>query len=186
MALVPKINFCLKNTCSVISISDVTGIYHVSNNPTGWGSPNAQGADVLTATITITNPDGIEQIVDVSSQIPDPVTGDFTFEDITLSDYKDGVTSLNYTIITSTDTYRAYAETLLICNTRACVEKMWATVACKSCAGNCDLSSLIDDANLAEGLLNGLNSSASCCNKDCVNRVLEAIEQLCAFENCNC
>ena len=75
---------------------------------------------------------------------------------------------------------------LFTCQTRTCVDKMWAEVACKSCGGSCDLSAAIDDANLAEGLLRGLESGAVCCNEDCINKILTAISQLCNWNNCNC
>lgn len=187
MALSPTITACLKNSCTTLSVTDTTGVYNATTNPGGWGSQNTGGADVAKATITIILPNGSEQEEDVTDQIPDPVTGTFDFTDITLDAYVDGIMTIVYTVTNSAGRDRTYKyEVLFVCQTRACVDNMWAEVACESCGGGCDLSSKIDDANLAEGLLKGLEASSVCCDAACINKILASIAQLCNWNNCNC
>lgn len=184
MPLTPTISACLKNKCSDISITDTTGVYDVTTNPGGY--PNPHG--VTAATLLITLPDGTPMpIVDVLSQIPaDPITGTFTFNDIEIPNYTDGVISIIYTIVDGTGTHQYNFSALYTCKARACVDNMWADVACKTCSGNCDLADIIDDANLAEGLLRGLESGAVCCDAACVDKILSTITRLCEWNNCNC
>jgi len=183
MALSPTITACLKNKCSALSITDTTGVYDVTTNPGGYENPST----VTSAILEITLPDGSTVTEDVTSQIPaDPISGTFTFNNIEVLNYTDGVTSILYTVVDGTGTYLYTFSALYTCKVRACVDKMWADVACKTCSGSCDLADIIDDANLAEGLLRGLESGAVCCDSDCINKILNSITRLCNWDDCNC
>ena len=186
MALVLSFSSCLKTKCSVLSITDTSGVYNVTTNPTGWGSPNLLGSAVTTATLTITPPGGSAQVVNVLSQIPATVTGDITFTDITLSSYTDGVTTIAYSVSDGATTYSKSSDILFTCEARSCIDKMWAKNAAAACGNSCELLSLVDDANLAEGLLKSLKSAGACNNETCVDSILSAINQLCEFNDCNC
>ena len=190
MAFSPIITACLKNSCKTLSVTDTTGVYDATTNTTGWQDASTLlAADVSKAELLITYPNGLTQTVDVTSQIPDPVTGSISFADITMDHYSDGLIEIEYIVYDSSVdpiAYRYTYKALYTCQTRACIDKMWAEVACKSCSGNCELNDLIDDANLAEGLLRGLESSAVCCDDDCITKILAAINQLCNWNNCNC
>lgn len=184
MALTPTISACLKNKCSDISITDTTGVYDVTTNPGGYPNP----AGVTAASLTITLPDGtIMAPVDVLSQIPaDPITGSFTFNDISVPGYTDGVMTILYEVTDASGTHPYTFTALFTCKSRACVDNMWADVACKTCSGSCDLASIIDDANLAEGLLRGLESGAICCDGPCIDKILSSLTRLCNWNDCNC
>ena len=192
MAFSPTITACTKNSCTTLSITDTTGVYDATDNPKGWQDASTLlAADVTKVEILITYPNGTTQTVDADiSDIPDPVTGQFTYADIQMVGYTDGLIEIEYIVYDNTApdpvSYSYTYEALFTCQTRACVDKMWAEVACKSCSGNCELTSLIDDANLAEGLLRGLESGAVCCDETCINKILAAINQLCNWNNCNC
>lgn len=186
MALSLTFSACLKSACSKISITDTTDVYNASTNTTGWGSPNLQGSSVTSATITITPPGGSAQVVDVLSQIPATVTGEFTFTDITLDAYSDGITTIVYSVSDGVTTYSKTSEILFTCEARACIDKMWARNAAAACGNNCELLSLLDDANLAEGLLKSLKSAGACDNEECIASILASINQLCEFNDCNC
>jgi hypothetical protein len=186
MALSPVITATLGNQGQTMTVTDATGVYNVTTNPTGWETPNAAGSSITAATLTITYASGGTQIVDVLSQIPSTVTGSFAFTAITLSGYVDGITTIRYDLSTSTANYAYDLNLLFTCNVRACIDKMWATIACKSCAGSCDLPDLVDDANLAEGLYKALMSGAACSNADCVDKILATLADLCSWGNCNC
>lgn len=185
MALSPVITASLSNKCQTLTVTDATGVYSGTSTG-GWETPNAAGSSITAATLTITYANGGTQIVDVLSQIPSTVTGSFSFSGITLTGYTDGITVIRYDLSTASANY-AYDLTLLFtCNVRACIDKMWATVACKTCQGNCDIASLIDDANLAEGLFKALCSGATCCDTNCITTILNSLNDLCSWNNCNC
>jgi hypothetical protein len=186
MALVPVITACLSNKCQTLKITDATGVYDATNNTGGWENPNIAGSAVTSASITITYPNGATQVVDVLSQIPATVTGSFTFTGITLTGYQDGITTISYSVSDGTTDYKGEIQKLFTCNVRACIDKMWVDVACQTCHGNCDLGSLVDDANLAEGLYKALCSGAACCDIACTNKILDSLKNLCSWENCNC
>lgn len=182
MALV--LDFCavIKGNCSALSVTDNTGVYDASTNTTGWGAPNLAAADLESATITINS----SQEEDVLSSIPDPVTGEFTFPDIELDSYSDGLMTITYSV-TSTEgtTYSTTKQIYFTCSVRCCIDKMWRTIA-ESCDCNCDLEQMIEDALLAEGLLRALKSAASCVSTTNRDKLLVKIQRLCAFNNCNC
>jgi hypothetical protein len=186
MALELSFSSCLKTKCSKLSVIDTSGVYNVATNPTGWGTPNLLGSAVTVATITITTPGNGVQVVDVLSQIPATVTGEFTFTDITLSTYTDGITTIVYSVGDGVTTYSKSSDILFTCEARSCIDKMWAKNAAAACGNSCELLSLVDDANLAEGLLKSLKSAGACNNETCVDSILSAINQLCEFNDCNC
>jgi hypothetical protein len=53
MALVPKASLTLGNKCNKVTITDTTGVYSITANPTGWGTPNLANVDVTKATISL-------------------------------------------------------------------------------------------------------------------------------------
>lgn len=185
MALVPVITTVLSNNAKTLTVTDATGVYSASNTG-GWNAPNVVGSAITAASIVITYPDGGTQTIDVLSQIPSTVSGSFAFTGITLTGYKDGITTISYTLKVGAVTYSTELKQLYTCTIRDCIDKMWVKVACDTCHGNCDLVNLIDDANLAEGFYKALISGAACCDTKCVTKMLDTLNNLCSWKNCNC
>lgn len=58
------------NDCRTLTFSDATGVYDVSDNPGGWGAPNAELSTIdgntatLTLQITVTTSNGTETVYD--------------------------------------------------------------------------------------------------------------------------
>lgn len=187
MALSPVITATLTNNCQTLNVTDATGVYDASTNTGGWETPNIAGSDVAKATIEITNFNGAVQTVDVTSQIPATVTGTFAFNAITLENYVDGSMQIRYIIEDTSGNQIPYDLNILVtCNVRACIDAMWAKIACETCGGNCDIKNLVDDANLAEGIYQALCSGASCCTNDCITTLLSTLTDLCSWNDCNC
>tara|TARA_B110000259_G_scaffold165744_1_gene192802 strand:+ start:5532 stop:6086 length:555 start_codon:yes stop_codon:yes gene_type:complete len=184
MAFVPAITTALSNSGKTLTVTDSTGVYSATNTK-GWNSP-VTGVSITAATLTITYSDGGSEEINVLSQIPDTVSGSFSFTSIDLSSYKDGITTISYKLNVGTTVYKTEITQLYTCTIRNCIDKMWVKVACDTCHGNCDLVNLIDDANLAEGLYRALVSGASCCSDTCVTKILTALNNLCSWKNCNC
>lgn len=69
MALELKISACFKEKCTKLEVSDITGSYNGSTNPTGWGGSNLHLSNVDTATLTITPPSGSAVNYDVTAAV---------------------------------------------------------------------------------------------------------------------
>lgn len=187
MAFQQILTACVINNCTELSATDITGVYDVTNNPTGWEDASTiSGSDVVSATLDITFNGTATQSVDVTSQIPATVTGNIQFNDILIDAYADGVANIVYTITTATDTYTYVFSALFTCAVRCCLNKMWSKIVKEACSCKCDLKEKIDDANLAEGLYAALNRAGACGLGDSITTVLDKIKRICEFKNCNC
>lgn len=188
MALTPKIeNICYTNSNSTIRITDTTGVYHVTTNPGGYNTPNAPtvGNDILSATILITFPNGETQLVDVTSQIPGTITGEFTFTDITPDYVLDGVHSFYYTVSTEGGPLYYKIYKLFLGKVKCCIDKLWAQVPSKMCT-ECETEEFINRVLFAQGLYNGLMAMGGCGHTTTISKLLTQIQKLCNFEDCNC
>lgn len=120
MALVPLIKACTKNGCTKLSITDVTGVYNASTNTTGYGATNnvsGSGDTGFSATITI---DGGTPI-DVASQVASTITGEFTYDDITIS-LADGWHTIVYKVGTTAAGIKTNTIKIFVyCSVRCCV-----------------------------------------------------------------
>ena len=54
-----QINYNVKESpdSTEVWIEDTTGVYHATNNPTGWGGVNPKVSDVTSCTVEVTRPD---------------------------------------------------------------------------------------------------------------------------------
>lgn len=187
MALRPTLTLCVQTGCSEGEFVDTTGVYHAVNNPYGWGSPNMQGNGVTSATITFQNltdnSDPVEY--DVLSQIPATVTGDITYT-LYEYDFEDGIYEITYTLEGTDNVTRTFKQ-LITCNTRCCIDQMGAKIkeyrATKTSEA---FDKYIYSFLKAEALYEGIRASGGCVQLDTAEEILEMIEQLCNFENCNC
>jgi hypothetical protein len=188
-----KAKACVVKACTKIEVTDTTGVYNFPDNEGGWESPNTVlAADVTGATIVITTPSGEEITVDVLADLPDPVTGEFSYPEISLPSSKDGEYVIEYSIETidgiKTKKFKIYS----LCNSRCCVDKMWSKYAQGADAGECDCgctknsNPIQDRALLGESLLKAIKSSAMCNNPTAREALLKKLERLCKLENCNC
>jgi len=69
-----QIKFCVPQDCDCKSVnfSDTTGVYDASTNPTGYGTPNPESADVTQARITFNSPNdpqGIDFVFTVLNNV---------------------------------------------------------------------------------------------------------------------
>lgn len=104
----PDLDLTVAIRCTVFQVKDKTGV------DTGDGDKwkNVLGLDPSTLTaanIRIVAPDGTYSDNDVLSDIPIPVTGEFTFSNLTGTEV-DGLHNLVYTLKTGDITITAYAD----------------------------------------------------------------------------
>lgn len=190
--LIPNISGCIENSCGQLTIKDITGVYHVTENPGGWEAiETIEAANVTALTLIITLPDGtINDPVDILSQLPDPVTGEFTFTSLDIPS-ADGEYSILYTINVGELTKQVILTIYSLCNVRCCVDKMWANYAKELISGtDCGCvdskTNTHDKAKLAESLLKALTSSTICNSTNLRNSLLEKLQKICKLEDCNC
>ncbi len=188
MALTPKIeSICYTNSNTTIRVTDTTGIYHVTTNPGGYNTPNAPkiGDEILAVTLLITFPNGETQEIDLTDQVPDPITGNFTYTDITPDYAVDGVHSFYYTVSTEGGAFYYKIYKLFLGRVKCCIDKLWAQVPSKMCT-ECETEEFINRVLFAQGLYNSLLAMGGCGHTTTITKLLTQIQKLCNFENCNC
>jgi hypothetical protein len=185
MALIPLISASVED--GTINITDVTGFYNVTTNPTGWEIPNLSRSFTGTATLTIYNSytgSTIEE--DIKAIIAAAVFPTYTLFDYTPSSLADGVYDITLTLVNTSDeenpvTYIATTEIAVYCNVICCVDKFAAKV--KACG--CDDSSM-KDFLLAEAMLTNLSYIAKCLGREQFLKTLKKLQTLCDLGDCGC
>lgn len=161
MATVPVSHICQNCQDKNFSITDATGAYNASTNPTGWGAPNPDISDVQSAYVKVTLPDGTFYTADVSATLPNLTEVPFIFlptmMGLTATDQiPDGVYLIEviYSGINSTGgvpfTIQSSQQELFKCNAQCCVNKKMAGAgggcACKHANEGIDLAVLLESA----------------------------------------
>lgn len=186
MALLPKIEECVTKGCKGISIKEITGVYDVTTNPTGWGAPNLAPSDpnfIATVNVLI---NGVATNYNVTSQIPNPVIGDF-FIDIDQV-IPDGITTVAYTVSLGTAITRKVAQVKIFsyCTVRCCVyKKMMELVDLDPCKDATKLLSYMYMWSLYENMI----ELAKGCDVDGASDVLVRLQKLCGVTtlvDCGC
>ena len=189
MAFSPLLSICKKENGTVLSVTDITGVYHVTTNPTGWNNPNPDANNILNITLDITYPSEEVQTVALETvpltEVPDPIIGSFTYSDITLDYNVDGVHQFDYTVETEEGTFYYRQYKLFLTNVKCCIDKLWAQVPSKMCT-ECETEEFINRVLFAQGLYNTLIRMGGCGYTPLINKLLTQIQKLCSFEDCNC
>ena len=128
-----KYDLCVINGCTQLQFSENTGIYTLAN-PGGWGTPNIEIDNVVTATLLIKGPDGVEYTIDLTiGNLPSNIVG-FSYNiplvsmgsPITITD---GQWYFVYTVIDDNDVeYSTTVNKYFTCNTKCCISNMLANV----------------------------------------------------------
>lgn len=191
MSVILQFSICQSNDCETLTFTETTGAYDVTSNPNGWGSPNRATSSATIVTLTVTNPDDTEYVLDLSANYP---TTDITLEyeinptEIGLTagtKIPDGIYKFNYSVTTVvTGTTIVYTQTVykaLYCQVQCCALNMFVglDVECE-----CSQDS-IDKAIKGYALLKGLQMAAECGNITEFNNILAQLEKLCLNNNCN-
>jgi len=183
MALVPLIRACQKEGCTKVSITDVTGVYDASTNATGYGATNnisGSGDSGFSATITI---DGGTPI-DVTSQVASTITGEFTYDDITVS-LADGWHTIVYKVGTTaagikTNTIKIFTY----CTVKCCIEqKQLELINYDPCKDAGKIAVLQHLKNMYDAML----FSAGGCDSSEATSILTRLQAVCGTTtDCGC
>lgn len=191
-----KFNVSTNCDCTGLSFSDATGDYDVTDNPTGWGTPNPEIIDIVSSIVTITSIDGITTYdIDLLTLTPDS-DGIYTipytlFGGITGDKVPDGVYNIEWNIETGVGDVTMFThscELFNICNTTCIVSNMIAGVASSSigpsACGSYNFSAGASNALLAFTYLQALKHAACCNRKDKLEEIMALIEAISNINPC--
>lgn len=190
-----KTSTCVTEGCTLMTISDVTGLYNATTNIGGWGTPNPAKSDVVTATIEITAPGQTSSTgFDVTSAVAGSSLSAESFVLYSLSPsniglgsvFTSGIYEIKYTVITEEDSYVGYSKIVVTCQEKCCIDKMWAKLATKAICCDCDEFQEFKKVLLASDLLQLLDEAGSCMNLEVINSTLSRVQRICLFNDCSC
>lgn len=188
MALVVDFSVCQRKNCTKLLFTDTTGVYHASNNTGGYESPNMAGSAVTSAVFTLVGvtDTSYSYEYDVTSQIPNTVTGDIEMN-LVSEDLDDGIYEATYTVTNGTATSTKVKRLLFTCHTKCCVTKMGAKIPEYRLTKNSEFfDNYLYKYLKAQALLDGITKAGACANEDAIETILELIQQMCNFEDCDC
>lgn len=194
MALIPKLVFCLSNSCTELSVSETTGTYNASTNVGGYGAPNPTTGAIETYVLVITDPNGTQYTIDLEATTLFPTTDSTVSYTIPLSSLgnrtviEDGFWQFSWSALSAGPTNSvgnsAYYFT---CNTECCVAELLADItidddgcdACNDKQAEKTLTYL-----RAKALLEALKNAAFCGKLTLFTNIKSAINKICAQTNC--
>lgn len=188
MALIPRLSICTTGRCGLMTITETTGVATAPGDDSSRWGDTVVAADVVSASITIGYPNGTEDVYDVTSSLPNPVVGSFsygTFSPVNGSYFVDGKYTITYTINTATETFTNNIITFLICQISCCVDSMFKTLPNKMCE-TCDYDAYLTNALKMEALLKSLRSAINSGLIPTADALLTQLQALCDWNECNC
>lgn len=186
MSLVTHFNICQSVDCRTLVFTETTGVYGVSSNPTGYGTPNPSFDTATAATLVITAPGGAEYTIDLFTEgfpTNNPLTQFAITADliggIPNAPIPDGIYTFLYTEVNGS-TYLQTVVQAFTCQVECCVYSMFKDldITC-DCAQEQKLKAL--DAFM---LLKGLQTSCNCGNVANFNNDLAVLQKLCLNIGC--
>jgi hypothetical protein len=178
-------NVIQANNSLSVRFTELTGAYNLLTNPTGYGFPNATLAQVSTATIFITRPDGVQFTLQNISPLPSSTNQfiDITNVDLGLNSgtkLQDGFYVFTYEAQGTTPTQsgilsRLSKNVLLYNDVECCVRKMGSS----SCG--CTHNEFVEAFNLFNAML----SANLCGNYSGAQEILERLQVMCS-NKCKC
>jgi len=195
--LAQKIKVYSTHNCTKLAFKDTTGMYEVSDNDTGWGTPNTDPSAVTEAIITVQIPDVVTvHTFDVTQTVQDIVLPSayvlnysFMLQELTATDL--GVSALPdgiYTVTYSIDGESIEVKVLIFCNTQCCVNKLLEkAIDTYLCGGNCTSNKLISEALKARALiLQAQQWQFSCFNLEQADKLIKQAAKICKSNGCSC
>ena len=186
-----------------LTLTDASGEYNVSTNPTGWGAPNLAIADVNYAHLTITSPNDTEYDIDIVTDLGVDIGGAATYADLTYyipssllgessgALLPDGVYSIEYRIsdaaawddggndYTLTVTVMTYYEIQQDVYNRIKLVPQYYTCS------DCD-NQFVKETSVIYMYLKALIASTQYSNTVRFEEILSALQDILAFDTSNC
>ena len=188
MAFVPTISFCLEQDANdnyQLHVNDTTDVYDATDNTTGWEDASTLlAANVVTATLAVTDPSGTTTTINVLSQIPDPVTGQLDFTALDASDgvsIKDGYYKVLYTLNDGSTDYTACVEKYFYPVVKCCISKV-----VNKLVDDPSNEKIQDDLNKIKAYEAVLCAAAQAGDKTTADKFLALLQVFCTYNECNC
>lgn len=185
MALSIDFNICLDTACSEFNFTETTGLYSATNTG-GWGTPNADIGDIVTALLQVTGPDGTPYTINLLTESFPSSNSSFSYEFLTsvVGDYEDGAWQfLLYYVDDSGTVYQKKHNYLFYCNTACCVETMLANIEVGEC-DNCNDIAKIDTYLKVKVFLDTLKYAAKCYQVSNFTSIKSILDKLCVNSGC--
>lgn len=196
MALLPKISFSLYNTCNKVDVWENTGLYVVSTNETGWGTPNINTSNITAADVKIYNYLGTTLVQTIimrggatnvySGAVSAPTPASFKAISGLSWSQLDGVYKIVYTVSNGATNYVNDCQyELFTCNFCNCMQGLLVKMS-SLCSGK-KLTRYKEVYDQLEIFLYGIQTAFSNGDFVKVNSLLTEGSKLCtAFSDCDC
>jgi hypothetical protein len=187
MALQLNFSICVINSCTQIRFQETTGFYSTANTG-GWGPPNIDLNDAVTATLAITpyNSTSTYTLNLLATTLFPTDNSSFTY-DIPLSsignpsNIVDGKWLFVYTITDGTNTYTKSIYKYFYCNSECCVTSMLPDIdTCDCCKETSEYKNYI----LAWTQLQSLKKAAACGDSTNFAAIKKIVDKLCLNSGC--
>ena len=188
MALLLKECVDQKQDCASFDVFDETGIFHVVNNPTGWGAPNPDIANATAAVVNVLIPDATVPIsINVFPTLPNITNTPFNVTLAllglgSLTKLPDGIYTVEYVVTLNVAPFIIAQTTtvLFTCQAKCCIDKLLASLTDKNCSCEDDKAKR---ALQAYTMLIAAQKAACCGHIENAKKLLKKAQDLC---NGNC
>ena len=192
MALIPKLTFCLTDSCTELIVSETTGAYNATTNVGGYGSPNPTTASVSSYSLVITSPDNTDYTINL-------FTNGFPTTDSTIqysiplaslgnrSVIEDGYWQFAWTVVGNDGeayTVENNSAYYFTCNSACCVKALRAKIDLNDDCCCSTSNSEVEDYLKAKVLLDGLKDAAFCGKLTLFNNIKANLTKLCNKTDC--
>lgn len=174
--------------CGSFVFSDVTGAYHATNNPGGYGSPNPAYADIVSTLITFVLSNG--DTVNITTFIPTAADHSITIQASDLgytTMIPDQIIGVTYSVFVDGDCRVGYKNTtaLFYCQTESCINAKIASALNEDCACDGDVNA---NTQVVWEMLMELDTIkyAASKNMSCVDGAIESLFARCGAGCSNC
>jgi hypothetical protein len=188
MAVTIKFNVEIPN-CKNFNLKDTIGVYHVTENPYGWGTTGTalNPNNITGVKLKIFNIEGtLVNSIDLFSQfnINTALTSStFTYSNLQWS-YDDSIYKFILEYHTASDVYSNTLDLGVFCKTQCCLNKKWLSII-RGGKYSCD-NKTVQDLIFIESLLYGMLANASCINITEYQNIQKLLNKFCNFKNCKC
>lgn len=192
MALIPNINLCIRSGCTEFVFRETTGVYNVTTNPGGYGSPNSTLGSIVSAALTVTSPDNISYLLDLMDLDAFPSSNEDYEYILPLSSLggrtviEDGEWQFTYVVNDGSSNYSVIKTYFFYCNAECCASKMLSAI---SITGMDDVNNPINNKNIdkytrVRTLISSIKGAANCGNETQFNKILTLINRFCRNTDC--
>lgn len=198
MLLALKLGACIKDSCAVMRITEMTGLYNANFNLTGWEvaeTVNIAKAGITSSTLQVKGPNQTayttftltSTITSSSAYVEEFTLVDIAPSDLGLSSFTGGNYEFIYTVTDSGIDYTKKVKVPFFCAQRCCVDKMYKQLLADWCGcDDCGVEDALKEIMIAESLLSGLEKSADCLTQTKIDEILVCIERICNIDDCGC